>query len=94
MLGIVDGACTRQLLGLLPVLTSALPVALARDRSVTAARIAYLARRENNIYVREDVIDAIRMMLDAAGVHDHARLGPTVKQAGLYDLFRRNAGEL
>ena len=68
-----------KLIGLLSVLASALPVALAGDRSVTTTRRADFSRRQHEIDIRQHVVDAVGVMLNAARVHDHGSLRPPVE---------------
>ena len=65
--GIVDSAVAGQLIGLLPVLASALAVALAGHAAVAAGRSPDLAERQREVDVGERVVDAVRLLLRARG---------------------------
>ena len=57
-----------KLVRFLTVLASTLTVALTRDRSVTTAGCTYLAGSQNQIDVRQHVVDAVSVMLNAASM--------------------------
>src|SRR5262249_51267042 len=76
--GIEHRSVTRQLVSLLSVFAAALPIALAGDRAISATAAADLAGGKNDVDIAQDVIGAVRMMFDAASVHDHARLSPAI----------------
>ena len=64
-----------QLIAFLPVLAAALPVALAGDHHAAGAFAAEVAGREEQVEHREAVLDAFRVMLDAARVDAHRAIG-------------------
>ena len=76
------------------MLASALPVALSSDGSIATAGRADLSRRQNQIDIREDIVDAVGVVLDAARMHHHARFCAAVHSRCLYDLFRRDSADL
>ena len=71
MFGVVDVAPAGELVATLAVLATALTVALAGDGAVAAAGPADAARRQYKIDVTENILDALRVMLDAASVEQH-----------------------
>ena len=60
---VVDAAIPGKLIGFLPVLASALSVALARDRPKPAEWPADLAERQCEVEIRQRVVDALRLLL-------------------------------
>ena len=73
---------------------SALPVTLARDRSVAATRRADLPGRQDQIDVRQNVVDSVGVMLDAARVHHHCCLCAAIHSGRLNDFLSRHAADL
>src|SRR5690606_14256537 len=73
VLGVRDVAPARQLVALLSVLATTLAVGLADDRAVAGVRSADPARGQDQVDAAEGVLDAVRVVLDAAGVEDEAR---------------------
>ena len=71
--GIVDPAIAGQLVGLLPVLTTALPVALPGDAAVATAGAADLSQRQREIDEGEGVVDAARLLFRPPAGEDHRR---------------------
>ena len=94
MIGIADVAPARQLIALLPVLATALPVGLTDDRAVAALRLADPARREHQVDRAEAVLDAVRVMFDAAGVKEEARLRRAPPLGRLHQRPLRHAGHV
>ena len=82
-----------QLVGFLPVLASALPVALPGDHHAARALAAEVAGREIQVEHREAVLDALGMMLDAARVEAHRAIGLADPVRRLLDIARRDAGD-
>jgi hypothetical protein len=71
---VVDAPVAGQLVGLLSVFPSALPVALAGDRAVTGVRPAHQAQRQGQVEVRLRGVGAVAVLLGAARGEDHRRL--------------------
>src|SRR5689334_14131003 len=86
MFRVGDRTLPGKLIRFLAVLASTLTVALAGDRSVTTSGRADLAGGEDKIDVREHVVDAVRVMFDAASVHYHRCLRAAVKSRS-FDNF-------
>ena len=73
VLRVVDVAAAGQLVALLAVLAAALAVGLAGDGGVAAALAADSARRQHHVDGAKAVLDAVAVVLDAAGVQEEAR---------------------
>src|SRR5436190_3043764 len=86
MFGIGNRTLTRKLIGFLSVLAPTLAVALAGDGAVAATRRADFSRCQHQIYVSQDIVDAVGVMFDAASMHHHRGLGAAIHARGLYDL--------
>ena len=91
MLGIGDVAVAGQLVALVAVLPAALSVALAGDRRDAASRLAELAGGETEVDRREHVVDALRVVLDAPSVEQHAGRGRAPPLGRLLDPRRGDA---
>src|SRR5690606_38886623 len=89
-----DVARAGQLIALLAVLAPALTVALAGDRRVAAIRPADASRRKHDMDRPEDVLDAVAVVLDAAGVEEETRLRGAPQCGGLANRRFRDAGRL
>src|SRR5581483_11384333 len=89
-----DVAHAGQLFRLLSVLAPALAVALAGDCAVRTTRTADAARREHEIDRGEAVLHAVRVMLDAARVHEKARLRFAPQLGGGANRFLGDARRL
>ena len=76
ILGILDQPVAGELVGLLPVLASALPVALPGQATVAARRSAHLAEREHQVGEREDRVGPLRLLLGTTPREYHAALRP------------------
>ena len=74
VLGVLDVARARELVALLAVLAAALAVALAGDRRVAAARRPIRPDASTMLIAPRHVLHAVAVVLDAAGVHEEARL--------------------
>ena len=69
---VVDHPVARQLVGLLPVLAAALPVALPGQAAVAGVRRPALPERERHVDPREHGVGALGVLLGAArGQHHH-----------------------
>src|SRR5262249_7212834 len=77
VLVILDVAAAGQLVALLAMLAPALAVALSRDGRVAAAFAADPARRQYEVDGAQDVLHAVAVVLDAAGVHQETGLRRT-----------------
>jgi len=84
----------RQLIGLLSMFTPALSVPLAGDGTVTAARVADLARGKNDVDLTQNMLYNIRVLLYSPRMHDHAGFGATVQQTRCLDPVGGNAAYL
>src|SRR5262245_8361994 len=71
---VADVAPAWKLIALLAVLATALSVCLANDGAVAALRFADPTRREHEVDGAQRVLHAVRVMFDAAGVEEEARL--------------------
>ena len=91
MLGIGDVAVPRQLVALVAVLAAALTVALTGDRRDAATGLAELARCKSEVDRRDDVVDALGVLLDTAGVEEHPRGCGAPPLRRLLDPRRRDA---
>src|SRR5215213_365321 len=94
MFRIRDQTLSGKLVRFLTVLASTLAVALARDRSVATTRRTNLARSEYEIDVRQHVIDAVRVMFDAARVHHHPGLRSSIEPSRINDLLCGHTADL
>src|ERR1051326_1616452 len=92
--GVHDVAPAGELVALLPVLAAALAVALADDGAVRAVRPADAPRGENDVDRGEAVLHAVRVVLDAARVHEEARLRRPPQLRRRADRLLRDAGDL
>ena len=72
----LDEAVAGELVGLLPVLATALAVALAGQAAVPRAGLADLPEREREVDEGEYGIDALALLLRPAAGEDHRRPGP------------------
>ena len=93
VLGVGDVAVARQLVALVAVLAAALAVALTGDRRHAATRLAELAGGQPEVDRRDDVVDALGVLLDAAGVEQHPRGRRAPPLGRLLDPRRRHAGD-
>ena len=91
MLGIGDVAVARELVAFVAVLAAALAVALAGDRRDAAPGLAELARGQAEVDRREHVLDALGVLLDTAGVEQHAGRRRAPPLGGLLDARGRHA---
>src|SRR5262249_30032361 len=73
VLGVLDVARAGKLVALLALLAPALAIALAGDHRVAATGSADPPGRDDGVDRRHAVFDALRMVLDAAGVKEKAR---------------------
>ena len=73
--GIGDRALAGELVALLAVLAAALAVALAGDHDAARALAADVAGGQAQVDHGEAVLDALRLVLDAAGVQRHRAVG-------------------
>ena len=94
VLGVGDVAVAGELVALVAVLAAALAVALAGDRRHAAARLAELAGRQTEVDRGEHVVDALGVLLDAAGVQQHPGRRRAPPLGGLLDARRGHAGDL
>src|SRR5690348_6884167 len=94
MFRVGDRTLPGKLILFLAVLASTLTVALTGDCSVTTAGRADLAGREDEIDVREHVVDAVRVMFDAASVHQHGCFGAAVQSSSFDDLVCGHTADL
>ena len=83
-----------QLIALLPVLAAALAVALAGDHHAARALAADVAGGQAEVDHRQAVLDALRLMLDAARVQRHRAVGLAEPARRLLDRLGRHAGDL
>ena len=74
--------------------TTTLPVALSGDRAVATSGCAYLPSGQDEIDVREHVVDAVRVVFDATSMHNHACTCATINERGLDDLLCGHACNL
>ena len=72
----------------------ALPIALPCDCPVAATRRAYLSRSQHKVDIRQDVVDPVRVVLNAARMHDHSGFRAAIESRGLYDLLCGHACNL
>ena len=80
--GVVDPPVAGQLVGLLSVLAAALAVALAGEAAVAVEGPADAAHREREVDERQDVADALRLLLGAARrEHQRIRARPRTRAA-------------
>ena len=93
-LGVGDRALARELVALLAVLAAALAVALAGDHHAARALAADVAGGERQVDDGEDVLDALRLVLDAARVQRHRAVRLAEPARGLLDRLGRHAGHL
>ena len=94
VLGVGDVAVAGELVALVAVLPTALAVALPGDRRHAAARLAELARGQPEVDGGEHVVDALGLLLDAAGVQHHPG-GRGAPQLGrLLDAGGGDAGDV
>jgi hypothetical protein len=75
VLRIVDLAAARQLVALLAMLAPALAIALPRDSGIAAELPADTTGSEDEVDGSEDVLNAVGVMFQPAGVHEEAGLG-------------------
>src|SRR6187200_336970 len=94
VLGVADVTQAWELIALLPVLAAALPVGLSDDGAVAALRLADSPGREHEVDRAERVLHAVRMVLDATGVKEEARLRGTPPLGGQHQGTLRHAGHL
>src|SRR6185369_18022405 len=94
MFGVQDRTLSGKLISLLTVFASTLSVTLARDRSITATRRAYLAGSQDQIDVSQHIVDAVRVMLDAASVHHHRCFRAAVKACSFDNLVCGHTADL
>src|SRR6266700_1865747 len=90
---IIDAAVARELIGLLPVLAPALPVALAGQAAVSATHGARQTQREGQVDQRRDRVGAVAVLLCPAGSEYHRALSPRehVDRGALFSY--RHAGD-
>ena len=77
-----------KLIALLAVLAAALAVALAGDHHAAGALAAEVAGGEEQVDHREAVLDALRVVLDAARVEPHRAVGAADPVRGFLDVVR------
>src|SRR5262245_30369336 len=94
MLWVADVAQARQLIALLTVLAAALPVRLTHNRAVAALRFADPARGENEVDRAKRILDTVRVMLDAAGVKQKARLRCAPPLGRLHQRTLRHSSDI
>jgi hypothetical protein len=87
MIGIFDQAVSRQLIGLLSLLPTALSVALPCERAISAGRLAHLAERQHQVDERENGVSPLGLLLRSPTRKDHARLGFGEQKDGTKLLF-------
>src|SRR5690606_36657324 len=75
VLGVVNVAGAGELVALLAVLASALPVGLSGDRRVPAALATDPTRCKNHVDRAEHILHAMAVVLNAAGVHEETGAG-------------------
>src|SRR5207253_913841 len=71
---VLDDAAAGQLVALLAMLAAALTIALPGDRGVAAALTTDAAAGQDHVDRTETVLHAMRVMLNAAGVHQETAL--------------------
>src|SRR5690349_13747123 len=86
MFRVQDRPLSRKLIRLLTVFASTLTIALAGDRSVTTTWRADLSGGQDEIDISEHVVDAVRVMLDAARVHHHRGFRAAIESSRLDDF--------
>ena len=89
VLGVGDVAVAGQLVALVAVLAAALAVALPGDRRHAATGLAELAGGEPEVDRGEHVVDALGVLLDAAGVQHHPGRRRAPQLGGLLDACGR-----
>src|SRR5215216_889939 len=94
MLGIRDGTFTGKLVRLLSMLAPTLTIALSGDGAVAPAWGADISGRQHEVDVGEDVVNAVRVMFDAACVHDHRGFSTAIKSSSFDYPFSRNSADL
>ena len=99
VLGVLDVAGAGELIALLPLLSPALTVALAGDHRVSTPLAPDPAAGQDEVDRGHAVLDALRVVLDPAGVEQDARLrGPpelracTIIRAGTPAIFAATSG--
>ena len=92
--GVVDLPVAGKLVRLLAVLAASLAVPLTGDRAEAGERLAASPKGEREIDEREDVVDALRLLLGAARREHHraSRLGE--QRRGTHELCFGDAGDL
>src|SRR5215204_6222886 len=94
MFRIQDRTLAGKLIRFLTMLASALAVTLAGDRAVTAAGRAYVACSQNQVDVGEDVIDTVRVMFNAASMHQYGCFRAAVESSSVDDFLCGHTAEL
>ena len=92
VLGVLDEAVAGELVRLLPVLASPLPVALPGDAAVSAERLADLAQRQHQVDERQHRVGALRLLLGASARQHHAPLDVCEHAHGAHLLLDGHAG--
>src|SRR5690606_26391888 len=94
ILGVDQVAAARQLVALLAVLAATLAVALAGDRRVATVWASDASRGQHDVDRAEHVRHAVRVVFEAAGVHQKAGLGGAPPLGGYSNRLLRDAGHL
>src|SRR5262245_43791358 len=89
-----DVAPAGELVTLLPVLTSTLAIGLSSNRRVAAAGTPKAPRGEHDVDGAETVLHTVAVVLDAARVHQKARLRLTPPGRRLANGTLGNASDL
>src|SRR5690606_4261794 len=94
MLRIVEIPSARQLIALLAVLTSALPIGLTRNGRIAAVRSPDATRGKYEVDRAQDVHHAMRVVLEPTRMHQEAALGRAPQLGGPADRLLRDTGDL
>ena len=89
---VVDHPVAGQLVGLLPVLASALPVALAGQAAVARSRLAAHPQRERHVDPGQHGVRPGRVLLGAAGGQHHHLVGAAEQRGQRAHLRGRHPG--
>src|SRR5262249_39234897 len=92
--GVADRALAGELVALLAVLTTTLPVALAGNHGAARTLAAQVAEGKAKINHREAVLYAFGMMLQAAGVQGDGPISLREPAGGFLDSLRCHARPL
>ena len=90
---IVNPPVAGQLVGLLPVLASALSVALSGKASISAVGLAYQPQRQGDVYEGQHVVHALRLLFGAPSGQNHCGAGRAEHVSGPHQLTLRDAGD-